>query len=103
MQKEEIYDLFLGTEPKTKVGLDLVRAALETVNRALKGKAANDSQEGREPVSSANLEAAKESLELTIDELDPSGKTLKEIHEKAAKAEERALVAAFRTTLKQHQ
>ena len=100
MTSDEMYDFFLGKEPKAKTGLDLVKAALDTCNRALKGKPTTDNQEGRDPVSSANLEAARDYLRETINELDPSGKTLSDIDAKEKKAQEKSMVAQFRSVLR---
>jgi hypothetical protein len=100
MTDDEIYDLFMGNEPKTKTGLDLVKAALDLCSKALKGKAETDNTPGREAVSSANLEEAVDALRRTINELDPSGKTLADIDAKAKKAAEKNAVAEFKAALK---
>jgi hypothetical protein len=99
MTDEEIYDLFLGNEPKQKTGLDLVKAALDLCSKALKGKVETDNTPGREAVSSANLEEAVDALRRTINELDPSGKTLADIDAKAKKAAEKNAVAEFKAAL----
>jgi hypothetical protein len=95
MTEDEMYDFFLGKSPTEKAGIDLVKTALETVNRALKGKPASDNSSGRDPVSSAWLEEARDALRETINELDPSGKTLSAIDAKATKAEAKNIVAQF--------
>lgn len=100
MSEQEMFDFFLGREPKIKSGLDLLINALDTVKKALKGKQATDNSEGREPISSAYAEEAVDVLRNAINEVDPSGKTLSDIDAKAKKSEEKAIVQEFKATLR---